>query len=81
MSYEEVPCPQELSSLHCSHPYAFEEVDGIPETCASNDYLTEPSPITANPTEEPTPEVSLCLDYVEYLLLLPFSYTNLISMQ
>ena len=81
VSYEEVPCPQELSSLHCSHPYAFEEVDGIPETCASNDYLTEPSPITANPTEEPTPEVSLCLDYVEYLLLLPFSYTNLISMQ
>ena len=61
VSYEEVPCPQELSSLHCSHPYTFEDVDGIPETCASNDYPTEPSPSTASPTKEPTPEVSLLL--------------------
>ena len=31
--YEEVTCPKELSSLHCSFPYATEA--NMPQTCKS----------------------------------------------
>jgi len=32
--YEEVSCPKELASLHCSFPYAAEA--NMPQTCKSN---------------------------------------------
>lgn len=60
VTYEEVTCPQELSVLHCSHPYAFEAT--MPATCANNDFSSTPTttkptskPITSNPaTRSPT---------------------------
>jgi len=65
VAYEEVSCPQELSSLHCAHPYAFEDVVDIPETCARNDFgpvttttSTESSTSTAQTTTT-TPETTV----------------------
>lgn len=55
VAYEEVVCPIELSSLHCSYPYALEAT--MPATCPSNDYATTPNstPVpTNNPTDNPT---------------------------
>ena len=47
VSYEEVACPDELSRLHCSHPYVFEP-DGMPDpdTCSSNAYESEETTTT-----------------------------------
>jgi len=65
VSYEEVKCPEELNELHCAHPYAFEDVVGIPETCARNDFgpvttttSTEMSTSTAQTTTT-TPETTV----------------------
>lgn len=49
VTYEEVDCPQELSDLHCSYPYAFED-NSIPETCSNNDFSSPSSTTTSTST-------------------------------
>ena len=52
--YEEVACLQELTTLHCKHPYAIES--NMPATCANNIFTTHtPSlPTPTAPTHKPT---------------------------
>ena len=52
--YEEVACLQELTTLHCKHPYAIES--NMPATCANNIFTmhTPSLPTPTAPTHKPT---------------------------
>ena len=63
VSYVEVNCPPELSSLHCSYPYALEE--SMPETCERNDFGVV---TTSSSTSSTTMATS------EYLFVMGFVY-------
>lgn len=56
VDYEEVSCPEELSQLHCEHPYATEA--NMPETCSNNLFTASPPtfPPTNAPSSPPTSE-------------------------
>ena len=62
VSYVEVDCPPELSSLHCSYPYALEE--NMPETCERNDFGTPVTTSTSSTTTTTSEYILFVMGFV-----------------
>ena len=79
VTYIEVDCPPELSSLHCSYPYALEE--SMPETCERNDFGVVTTSTSTSSTTTSTSEYLFVMDlYMMYIQRLSFGSSLTFSM-